>query len=107
KKDYDRFASYLSDNSIEVEETGVYDKPGSVKGVSMLDASKATLSDFKAMKLDDDASLVTYLVKIPVKGVSPLGERHSTIWTNKDGKWLTDFHEGTSATPPPKAPAKK
>jgi hypothetical protein len=107
KKDYDRFASYLSDNSIEVEETGVYDKPGSVKGVSMLDASKATLSDFKAMKLDDDASLVTYLVKIPVKGVSPLGERHSTIWTNKDGKWLAAFHEGTSVTPPPKAPAKK
>ena len=108
KKDNDRFASYLADNSIEVEDIGVFDKAGSVKSVGMFDASKATLSDFKSMKLTDNASLVTYLVKIPVKGVSPLGERHSTIWTNQGGKWSAVYHQGTPVTPPPaKAAAKK
>ena len=108
KKDYDRFASYLADNAIEVEDTGVFDKAGSVKGVSMFDASKATLSDFKSMKVTDNVSLVTYLVKMPIKGVSPLGERHSTIWTNQGGKWQAAYHQGTPVTPPPpKAPAKK
>lgn len=107
-KNYDAFASYLAEDSLEVEDTGVYDKAGSVKGVSMFDFSKATLSDFKTTKLDDDASLVTYLVKIPIKGVSPLGERHSTIWINRGGKWAAAFHEGTPVTPPaPKAAAKK
>jgi hypothetical protein len=107
-KDYNTFASFLADNAIEVEEIGVFDKAGSVKGVQEFDASKATLSDFKTVNLDSDATLVTYLVKIPVKGVSPLGEIHSTIWINRDGKWLAAFHHGTPVVPaPPKPPAKK
>jgi hypothetical protein len=107
-KDYDTFASFLADNAIEVEDTGVYDKAGSVKGIQMFDGSKATLSDFKTVNLDSDATLVTYLVKIPIKGVSPLGERHSTLWVNHDGKWLAAFHQGTPVVPaPPKPPAKK
>jgi hypothetical protein len=106
-KNYDLFASFLADNAIEVEETGVYDKAGSVKGIQQFDGSKATLSDFKTVNLDSNATLVTYLVKIPIKGMNPLGERHSTIWANHDGKWLAAFHQGTSVMPPAKAPAKK
>jgi hypothetical protein len=107
-KDYNTFGSFLADNAIEVEEMGVYDKAGSVKGIQEFDASKATLSDFKSVSLDSNATLVTYLVKIPIKGVSPLGERHSTIWVNHDGKWLAALHHGTSVVPaPPKPPAKK
>jgi hypothetical protein len=107
RKDPDAFASFLADDAIEVEESGVYDKAGSVKGITEFDASKATLSDFKTVNLDSDAALVTYLVKIPIKGMNPLGERHSTIWVNRGGKWQAIFHQGTSVTPPAKAPAKK
>jgi hypothetical protein len=106
-KNYDLFASFLADNAIEVEETGVYDKAGSVKGIQEFDASKAMLSDFKTVNLDSDATVVTYLVKIPIKGMNPLGERHSTIWVNRGGKWQAAFHQGTSVMPPPKTPAKK
>ena len=101
RKDYDAFASFLADDAIEVEETGVYDKAGSVKGVSQFDASKATLSDFKTVNLDSNATLVTYLVKGPAPAFPSLGERHSTIWVNRDGKWLAIFHQGTSVEPPP------
>jgi hypothetical protein len=101
-KNYDAFASGLAPESIEVEPEGVFDKAGSVKTVSQFDFSKATLSDFKTLRLNADASLVTYLSKIP--GLSPNGERHSTIWANRSGKWLAMFHQGTPVEPRPPAP---
>jgi hypothetical protein len=91
-KDYDGFASFLAADSIEVEPSGVYDKAGSVKGVSQFDFSKAQLSDFKSVPFDADTALVTYQVKLP--GPMP-AERHSTIWAKRDGRWLAVFHHGT------------
>ncbi len=108
-KDYDGFAAFLAADSIEVEPSGVYDKAGSVKGVSEVDFSKAQLSDFKSVPFDMDAALVTYVVKLP--GPAP-AERHSTIWAKRDGKWLAVFHHGTPipkgtpvSAPSPKAAA--
>jgi len=107
---FDAFASYLANDSVEVEAEAVYDKAGSVKGVSTFDFSKTTPSDWKPLKLDNDASIITYLVTIP--GMKPGKEYHSTIWVNRDGKWRAVFHQGTPAamTPPPgpeKKPEKK
>jgi len=103
RKDANAFANFLTEDSIEVEPIGVYDKSGSVKGITMVDASKVTLSDFKTLKLNDNATLVTYLVKGPSPDFEKLGERHSTVWINRGGKWLAAFHEGTPVTPPPAA----
>lgn len=91
-KNYDAFAALLAPDFMEVEPDKVYDKAGTVKGVSEFDASKAVLSDWKVVNLDDDAKLVTYVAKMP--GAPPDGERHSTIWVNRDGKWLGLFHHG-------------
>jgi hypothetical protein len=105
-KNLDGFASALAPESIEVEPEGVFDKAGTLKMIGQFDFSKAIASDFKTVKFDADASLVTYLVKIP--GMSPNGERHSTIWVNRSGKWMALFHHGTPAVagpPPPKAGA--
>jgi hypothetical protein len=87
------FAAFLASDSVEVEPGGVYDKAGSVKSVSENDFSKATISDFKTLKIDEDTTLVTYMVKIP--GIAPEGEHHTTIWINRGGKWLALFHQGT------------
>jgi len=95
-KSYDAFASYLANDFIEIETDGVYDKAGSVKGVQMFDASKAELSDWKTLKFDDDASLVTYVAKVPGFRTS----YHSSIWVNRNGKWQGLFHMGTPAEPP-------
>jgi len=106
-KNYDAFGDLLAPNFIEVEPMGVYDKAGSVKGVSTFDASKAVLSDLKSVNLDDGAALVTYTVNNPANKVNPKGERHSSIWVKRDGKWLGLFHHGGTPvrTPPPKPPA--
>lgn len=100
-KNYDAFASLLAPESLEVEPDGVHDKAGSVKGVSQFDFSKAELSDFKPVTFDEDAKLVSYIVKMPAPNAST--ERHSTIWVERNGKWLALFHQGTVL---PKAKAK-
>jgi len=94
-RNYDAFGSYLADNSIEIEEEGLFDKAGSIQGVQMFDASKSETSDWKTLKFDDDASLVTYKVKVP--GTKPDTGYHSTIWVKRDGKWRAFFHMGTTA----------
>jgi len=116
-RNYDAFAALLTPNSIEVEPDKVRDKAESVKDVSGFDAAKAEQSEFKTVKLDADAALVTYVSKM--QGMPGLGERHSTIWVNRDGRWLALFHHGGTPvmkpappTPTPKgspaiAPAKK
>jgi hypothetical protein len=91
-KNYDGFATVLAPTFIEVESDGVYDKAGAVKGVTGFDASKFVLSDWKAVKLNDDAMLVTYTVK--VSGTPGDGERASSIWAKQDGKWLALLHHG-------------
>jgi len=94
-KNYDAFGSYLADDSIEIEETGIDDKAASIRDVQVFDASKAELSDWKTVKFDDDASVVTYKVTIP--GDKPDTGYHSTIWVKRDGKWHAFFHMGTPA----------
>ncbi len=98
-KNYDAFASFLAPEAIEIEADAVYDKAGSIKSVSMFDASKAELSDWKTVKFDNDAALVTYTVKMPPPQAA---ERHGTIWANRAGKWLAVFHQGTPVMPAPK-----
>lgn len=100
-KNYDAFADLLATDFMEVEPDNVYDKTASVKGVSMFNASKAVLSDFKTVNINPDAAIVIYSVANP--GVFPGQERHSSIWVNRNGKWMGLFHHG--GTPVVKAPA--
>jgi hypothetical protein len=102
-KNYDGFAALLAPDFLEVEPDKVYTKAESVKTVAEFDASKATLSDWKVVKLDDDASIVTYVAKFSPG--PPNGERHSTIWANRDGKWLGVFHHGGTPVMKPGAMA--
>ncbi len=97
-KNYDAFAALLAPEFMEVESFGVFDKAGSVKGVQTFDANDATLSDWKSVKIDDDAAVSIYT--IDWKGPQPGKEYHSTIWANRSGKWLALLHQGTPAARP-------
>lgn len=103
-KNYDGFANALAPDAMEIEPDGVYDKAGSVKGVQMFDASKWVQSDFKAGTIDADAAIVTYTTKNAK--MAPKGERHSTIWVHRDGKWMALFHHGGTPVAPMPPPAK-
>lgn len=103
QKDWDTFAAHLAADQLEVGPSGVYDKAGTLAAVKQWDFSKATPSNFKATKWDDDATLVTYMIKGTGPDGKPFEERASSIWVKRDGKWLAVFHQGT---PVIQAPAK-
>jgi len=93
-RNYDAFAAFLASDFVEVETDALYDKAGAVKAVGRFDASKAELTDWKTVKFDNEASAVTFVVKLP----GAPRERHSTIWVNRNGKWMALFHQGTPET---------
>jgi len=95
KRDYDTFESFLAEDLIEVFEWGVNDRAASLEGVRNVDLSKASLSDFKTVKLNNGATLVVYTVRGPSPPFSKDGERDSSIWANRNGKWLAVFHQAT------------
>jgi hypothetical protein len=97
-KNYDAFGAFLAPDCVEIEADAVYDKAGSIKSVRGFDASKTALSNWKAVKLDNDAALVTYMVKMP--GMDPDQERHTTIWVNRGSKWMALLHVGTPVAKP-------
>jgi len=95
-KNYDAFTAALAPEFMELAPDAVYDKAGTIAGVKMMDGAKFELSDWKGVKMDDDASLVTY----SVKGATGDPERHTTIWVKRDAKWMALLHV---LTPVPKA----
>jgi hypothetical protein len=104
-KNYDAFGTLLAPEFLAVGTDGYHDKAGTIKGVSSFDASKVDLSDFKAVKLNDSSSLVTYMTKDPT--YAPKGERNTSIWVDRNGKWMALFHQGgTPVKPDDAAPAK-
>jgi hypothetical protein len=96
-RNYDLFASLLDPAFVELESNAVYDKAAAVKGADF-DASQFELAEWKAGKLDNDAALVTYLVKS--KDPKMGDQRHTTIWANRGGKWLALLHIGTAVSKP-------
>lgn len=105
-KQIDVFASFLASNFMEIEAYGVTDRANTIKITPTFDLSKASLSDWKSVRLGDNAALVTYTVKLPNQ--KPDTERHSTIWANQGGKWSAVFHQGTPVLPaPPQKPMAK
>lgn len=102
-KNFDGFATLLAPEFLEVEADKVYTKAESVKALSEFSISKSELSDWKSVKLDDDAALVVYTAKY--KGGPAMGERHATIWANRGGKWLAIFHHGGTEVAKPGAMA--
>lgn len=97
-RNYDAFGALLDAAFVELTGPAVYDKAGSVKSVAEFDATGFESSEWKAGKLDADAAFVTYLVT--PKDPKWDKERHSTIWVNRNGKWLGLLHVGTPVKKP-------
>lgn len=98
RKDWDAFAGHLTDDHIKVWSLGVFDKAAAVAGVKNAEFTGATLGDFREVKLSPDVTLVTYTVKGPREAFGPDGERQSSIWVRRGGRWLAVFHQGTPIT---------
>jgi hypothetical protein len=106
-KDYAAFDAMLDTNFIDVTRAGVLDKAGTVAEVKTFDLTDVTLSDFKVIKLDNDAAIVAYTVVLkgsmngkPIPANAP-AERHGTAKVWRNGKWLAVYHQETPSIPIP------
>jgi hypothetical protein len=109
KKDMDAFANMLASDYVEVRDQ-VYDKASDLEDLKNLELSSADFSDWKVTNIDKDAVLLMYnvTVKATTKGqeVPPGPYRASSVWVNRDGKWLAAYYQETLArtAPPPPPP---
>lgn len=105
RHDASGFAGFLADDALEVEPDKVYTKAESASTVTSLPFLASTvLSDFKTVKIDDDASILIYTAKGTGPDKKPYTEHHSTVWANRGGKWQAALHHGTpvgAMTPSP------
>ncbi|MDX6289403.1 MAG: hypothetical protein QOH42_1202 [Blastocatellia bacterium] len=101
-RNYDAFAALLDSAFVELEGDAAYDKAAAVKGVADFDFTQFELSEWKAAKLDNDAALVTYLITSKDPKMGP--QRHTSIWANRNGKWLVLLHVGTPVAKPAAKP---
>jgi uncharacterized protein (TIGR02246 family) len=97
-KDWDTFRSLLADDSLEIEEDGMYTKSETMEGVQGAgdEMSTWTASDYKSMDVGKNAKLVHYSAQGKMNG-KMMQTYESTIWRNKDGKWQAVLHHATPA----------
>ena len=110
RKDSAAFSDMLAPEFVDVTPEGIFDKAGTVNGVKSYDLTDVTLGDFKVIKIDDDAAIVTYTVSLKGSdGGKPIPADnkayHSTAKVWRGGKWLAVYHQSSPQMPPPPTPA--
>jgi hypothetical protein len=109
-KNGDALGAMLADDFIYVSDDGIHDKAASVKGVKESTITDATLSNFKMLKVDEDAAAITYDVAWTGMrdGKSQTDNlRVSSAWAKRGGAWLVVYHQDTLVGPPPPGEAPK
>jgi hypothetical protein len=109
-KNVDALGALLADDFTNVNDTGVYDKAGTVKGMQGEGTTDITLSNFKLLKVDEDAAAVTYDVAwTGAHEGKPrtVNLRASSAWAKRGGAWLAVYHQATAVGEPPAGEAPK
>lgn len=109
-KNYDAFAALLADDFVGVTSGKIMTKDDLLAYVKTFDLNEVNLSDFKVVRIDNDAAVVTYTVNDKgTVGGKPIptdskGMRHSTAKVMRGGKWLAVYHQGTPIMSMPSVP---
>lgn len=109
-KNGDALGALLADDFIYVSDDGVHDKAATVKGVKDSTITDAALSNFKLIKVDEDAAAITYdLTWTGTRDGKPQTDnlRVSSAWAKRGGAWLVVYHQDTLVGPPPPSEAPK
>ncbi|HEX8920617.1 MAG TPA: nuclear transport factor 2 family protein, partial [Pyrinomonadaceae bacterium] len=105
KKDPEAFAAMLAEDFIYLSSDGVYNKAATVNGIKMIEPTEITLSDWKTVTVNKDATVVIYTVDMKGKSggepIPPGAMRAGSLWVNRGGKWVGVFHQDTAIESPP------
>ena len=108
KHDLKTFNDLVSADGVSADMNGFMKVADFTKTFDQVKVSAWHIMDTKVMWIDDKSAIVTYTWM--GKGTymtQPLPETvyASTVWTERNGKWVAVFHQETGAAPP--APPKK
>jgi hypothetical protein len=108
KHDLKTFNDLVAADGISADDHGFMKVADFVKTMDQVKIGSWHLMDEKVMWVDDKTAVVMYTwmgngtyMNQPV----PTSTYASTVWTEKNGKWVAVFHQETAVAPP--APAKK
>ena len=108
-KDYEAFSAMLASDQIYVGPEGVHDKAATLDGLKRFELTEATFSDWKFQPIDNNAYAIIYNAsvkgKLDGKDLPQENWWNSSVWVNRDGKWVSIFHQESKVTPPPPAPS--
>src|SRR5258706_5346091 len=97
-KDSKTFASLITEDALMADPRGVEDKSGVMKDLNSCSVNSFTLSDFKEIKADKDATVVSYHV---AQDGTCAGEKMadhivaSDVLVKRAGKWQSIYHQET------------
>ena len=108
KHDLKTFNDLVAADGLSADMGGFMKVADFTKTFDQVKISTWHIMDAKVMWIDDKSAVVTYTwmgkgtyMNQPV----PETAYSSTVWTERNGKWVAVFHQETGAAPP--APAKK
>ena len=108
KHDVKTFTDLVAADAVSADMGGFMKASEFTKTIDQVKISTWHIMDTKVMWIDDKSAIVTYMWM--GKGTymnQPMPETvyASTVWTERNGKWVAVFHQETGAAPP--APVKK
>ena len=109
KRDVKTFNQLVAPDAISADMGGFMKASEFAKSFDKVKVESWHLMDSKVMWIDDKSAIVTY--RWMGKGTymnQPMPETAyaSTVWTDRNGKWVAVFHQETAAAPTP-PPVKK
>jgi hypothetical protein len=105
--DVAHFGELTADDAVFVDPHGIASKADVMKNVAGFRLTDFTMEDVKFLQVSDKAGLISY--KLTEKGVTHGKDFTamvfvSSIWAERNGKWLCEFSQETTARMPPVAP---
>ena len=109
KRDVKTFNELVAPDALSADMGGFMKASEFAKSFDKVKVESWHLMDTKVMWIDDKSAIVTYTwmgkgtyMNQPMPGTAYA----STVWTDRNGKWVAVFHQETAAAPPP-PPVKK
>ena len=108
KHDVKTFTDLVANDAISADGMGFMKVADFVKSMNEVKVASWHIMDTKVQWIDDKTAVLTYswMGSGTFKGEPiPATTFSSTVWTERNGKWVAVFHQESVAAPPP--PAKK
>ena len=104
KHDVKTFTDLVANDAVSADGMGVMKVADFVKSMNDMKVASWHIMDTQVYWVDDKTAVLTYswMGSGTYKGEAiPATTYSSTVWTERNGKWVAVFHQESAAAPPP------